>query len=116
MLLVAYAAGNPVLTGAADDIALLAANLYVFCFGASWGPVTWVLLGEMFENRIRALALSIAAAAHWLANFLVTATFPVLKVAGLGIAYGLYTAAAAASHVFVIAFIPETKGKEIEEM
>ncbi|MGK3960071.1 sugar porter family MFS transporter [Sorangium sp. So ce118] len=110
------ASGSPVLRGAASVVALLSANLYVFCFGASWGPVTWVLLGEMFENRIRALALSIAAAAQWLANFLVSATFPALKMAGLGIAYGLYTAAAAASLVFVIAFIPETKGKELEEM
>ncbi|WP_437619692.1 sugar porter family MFS transporter [Sorangium sp. So ce1151] len=110
------ASGSPVLEGAASLVALLSANLYVFCFGASWGPVTWVLLGEMFENRIRALALSIAAAAQWLANFLVSATFPALKMAGLGIAYGLYTAAAAASLVFVIAFIPETKGKELEEM
>ncbi|XXS93580.1 MFS transporter [Sorangium sp. So ce362] len=117
------AAGNPVLRGAAavlrgaaGAVALVAANLYVFCFGASWGPVTWVLLGEMFENRIRALALSVAAAAQWLANFLVTATFPALKKAGLGVAYGLYTAAAAASLVFVVAFIPETKGKELEEM
>ncbi|WP_438004551.1 sugar porter family MFS transporter [Sorangium sp. So ce321] len=110
------ASGSPVLEGAASLVALLSANLYVFFFGASWGPVTWVLLGEMFENRIRALALSIAAAAQWLANFLVSATFPALKMAGLGIAYGLYTAAAAASLVFVIAFIPETKGKELEEM
>ncbi|WP_437957151.1 sugar porter family MFS transporter [Sorangium sp. So ce119] len=110
------AAGNPVLRGAAGPVALLAANLYVFCFGASWGPVTWVLLGEMFDNRIRALALSIAAAAQWLANFLVSATFPALKVAGLGVAYGLYAAAAAASLAFVVAFVPETKGKELEEM
>ncbi|WP_437680000.1 sugar porter family MFS transporter [Sorangium sp. So ce131] len=110
------AAGNPVLRGAAGTAALLAANLYVFCFGASWGPVTWVLLGEMFNNRIRALALSIAAAAQWLANFLVSATFPALKQAGLGVAYGLYTAAAAASLAFVVAFIPETKGKELEDM
>ncbi|MGK4008293.1 sugar porter family MFS transporter [Sorangium sp. So ce1036] len=110
------AAGNPVLRGAEGPVALLAANLYVFCFGASWGPVTWVLLGEMFNNRIRALALSIAAAAQWLANFLVSATFPALKQAGLGTAYGLYTIAAVASLAFVVAFIPETKGKELEEM
>jgi sugar porter (SP) family MFS transporter len=110
------AAGNPVLTGAAGSIALLAANLYVFCFGASWGPVTWVLLGEMFNNRIRALALSVAAAAQWLANFAVSATFPLLKQAGLGLAYGLYTAFAVVSFVFVAAFIRETKGKELEEM
>lgn len=110
------AAGNPVLRGAEGPVALLAANLYVFCFGASWGPVTWVLLGEMFNNRIRALALAIAAAAQWLANFLVSATFPVLKQAGLGTAYGLYTIAAVLSLVFVVVFIPETKGKELEEM
>lgn len=109
-------AGNPVLRGAAGAGALLAANLYVFFFGASWGPVTWVLLGEMFNNRIRALALAIAAAAQWLANFAVSATFPLLKRAGLGLAYGLYTASAIASLVFVLAFIPETKGKELEEM
>jgi MFS transporter, SP family, sugar:H+ symporter len=109
-------AGNPVLQGAAGTAALIAANLYVFCFGASWGPVTWVLLGEMFNNRIRALALSLAAAAQWLANFVVTATFPLLKDGGLGLAYGLYTAAAAASFVFVLSFLRETKGKELEEM
>jgi MFS transporter, SP family, sugar:H+ symporter len=109
-------AGNPVLEGAAGPAALIAANLYVFFFGASWGPVTWVLLGEMFNNRIRALALAIAAAAQWLANFTVSATFPVLQRAGLGLAYGLYTASALASLVFVLLVVPETKGKELEEM
>ncbi|WP_340643494.1 MFS transporter [Phormidium pseudopriestleyi] len=46
-----FGLGNPTLTDSAGTIALLAANLYVFCFGFSWGPVTWVLLGEMFNNR-----------------------------------------------------------------
>lgn len=110
------AQGNPVLVGSAGPVALVAANLYVVCFGMSWGPVVWVLLGEMFNNRIRAHALALAAALQWVANFAVTATFPALRTAGLGLAYGLYTAAAVASFVFVLLFIRETKGKELEEM
>jgi sugar porter (SP) family MFS transporter len=110
------AAGKPVLEGTAGTIALVAANLYVFCFGLSWGPVVWVLLGEMFNNRIRGHALALAGSAQWVANFLVSATFPTLRTAGLGLAYGLYTAAAVVSLVFVLVFIRETKGKELEDM
>ncbi|MBW4419580.1 MAG: sugar porter family MFS transporter [Myxacorys californica WJT36-NPBG1] len=111
------AAGNPTLAGSSGIIALLAANLYVFCFGFSWGPVVWVLLGEMFNNKIRAAALSIAAAAQWIANFIVSTTFPpLLQYFGLGTAYGLYTIAAAISIFFVAFFIKETKGMELEEM
>jgi len=92
------ATGNPSLTGSAGIIALLAANLYVVFFGFSWGPIVWVLLGEMFNNKIRAAALSVAAAIQWIANFLVSTTFPpLLKTFGLGSAYGLYTIAAAIS-------------------
>jgi sugar porter (SP) family MFS transporter len=110
------AAGNPTLTGNAGIVALLAANLYVFCFGFSWGPVVWVMLGEMFNNRIRGAALSVAAAAQWIANFVVSTTFPPLKDIGLGFAYGLYTTAAAISLFFVLFLIKETKGKELEHM
>ncbi|MBW4425169.1 MAG: sugar porter family MFS transporter [Nostoc desertorum CM1-VF14] len=111
------AAGNPNLTGSAGTIALIAANLYVFCFGFSWGPVVWVLLGEMFNNKIRAAALSIAAAMQWVANFLVSTTFPpILQYFGLGSAYGLYTIAAATSFFFILFFIKETKGIELEDM
>ncbi|OUL36392.1 sugar porter family MFS transporter [Nostoc sp. 106C] len=111
------AAGNPTLTGSAGTIALIAANLYVFCFGFSWGPVVWVLLGEMFNNRIRAAALSVAAAMQWIANFVVSTTFPpILQYFGLGAAYGLYTTAAAISLFFVWFFIRETKGMELEDM
>ncbi len=100
------AAGNPALTGSAGIVALLAANLYVFCFGFSWGPVVWVLLGEMFNNQIRAAALSIAAAMQWIANFAISTTFPpILQYFGLGTAYGLYTIAAAISLFFVWFFI-----------
>ncbi|HEY1434586.1 MAG TPA: sugar porter family MFS transporter [Thermoanaerobaculia bacterium] len=108
--------GSPVLTGSHGIAALVAANLYVFAFGFSWGPIVWVLLGEMFNNRIRGAALALAAAAQWVANWLVTLTFPGLSKLGLGYAYGLYTLAAAVSFVLVLRFVRETKGRELEDM
>lgn len=110
------AAGNPTLQGAAGTTALIAANAYVFCFGFSWGPIVWVLLGEMFNNKIRGAALSVAAAAQWIANFAVSTTFPPLKDLGLGVAYGLYTIAAAISLFFVLLLVKETRGRELEDM
>ena len=111
------AAGVPTLSHNAGIVALLAANIYVFCFGFSWGPVVWVLLGEMFNNKIRAAALSLAAAMQWIANFAVSMTFPpILQRFGLGAAYGLYATAAAISLFFVLFFIKETKGIELEDM
>jgi len=97
--------------------ALFAANIYVFFFGMSWGPVVWVLLGEMFNNRIRGAALAVAASAQWLANFLVTMTFPMLlSDAGLAGAYSLYASAALISIFFVLRFVKETRGRRLEEM
>ena len=111
------ARGSPILAGASGTAALIAANLYVFAFGFSWGPIVWVLLGEMFNNRIRGAALALAAAAQWVANWLVTLTFPGLTHAmGLGFAYGLYTAAAGLSLVLVAVFVRETRGRELEDM
>ncbi|HEX6613030.1 MAG TPA: sugar porter family MFS transporter [Rhodanobacteraceae bacterium] len=97
-------------------VALVAANAYVIFFGVSWGPVVWVLLGEMFPNRIRALALALAAAVQWLANFAITATFPLLAEAGLAFAYGLYAAFAFMSLLLVVYCVRETRGMELEEM
>lgn len=109
--------GNPTLTGSSGIIALLAANLYVVFFGCSWGPIVWVLLGEIFNNKIRAAALSLAASVQWMANFIVSTSFPpLLQYFGLGSAYGLYTIASAISIFFVAFLIRETKGKELEEM
>jgi sugar porter (SP) family MFS transporter len=111
------AGGAPSLAQPWGTIALIAANLYVVFFGASWGPVVWVLLGEMFPNRIRAAALAVAAAAQWIANFVVTTTFPVLSQdLALWFAYGVYTTFAALSFVFVLRRVHETKGMELEEM
>jgi len=97
-------------------VALVAANAYVVFFGLSWGPMVWVLLGEMFPNRIRAIALAVAAAAQWLANFAITSTFPSLAEMGLAFAYGLYAAFALISLVFVLKAVRETKGIELEDM
>lgn len=107
---------QPSLGPVAGPIALVAANLYVVAFGMSWGPVVWVLLGEMFNNRIRATALAVAAAAQWLANWVISTTFPVLAGVGLTLAYGLYTVFAALAFVFVLTSIKETKGRTLESM
>jgi SP family sugar:H+ symporter-like MFS transporter len=104
------------LPGATGMVALVAANAYVVFFGVSWGPVVWVLLGEMFPNRIRATALAVAAAAQWLANFAITSTFPALAELGLTFAYGLYAAFALTSLLFVWFGVRETKGMELEDM
>ncbi|MCW3066177.1 MAG: sugar transporter [Solirubrobacterales bacterium] len=108
--------GQPVLHGLGGPIALIAANLFVFSFGMSWGPTVWVLLGEMFPNRIRGRALGVAAGAQWISNWTVSTTFPALKNAGLGLAYSIYAAFAVLSLLFVLRFVTETKGIELEEL
>jgi SP family sugar:H+ symporter-like MFS transporter len=107
------------LPGAAAVIALIAANLYITFFAATWGPVMWVMLGEMFNNRIRTIAIAICGLAQWFANFVVTWTFPVLTGKdgiGVGPTYAIYSFFAIFSIFFVAKFIKETKGKELEEM
>ena len=107
--------GTPSLPGASGYIALIAANLFVVAFGMSWGPVVWVLLGEMFPNRIRAAALGLAAAGQWAANWLITVTFPGLRE-HLGLAYGFYAICAVLSGMFVWRWVMETKGVALEDM
>ncbi|WP_337059436.1 sugar porter family MFS transporter [Kineococcus sp. G2] len=105
------------LPGAWGPVAVVAANLFVIGFGATWGPIVWVLLGEMFPNRIRAAALAVAAAAQWLANFTISTTFPPMtEHLGLTFAYGVYATFALLSFFFVLKAVPETKGRELEEM
>lgn len=108
--------GDPALADPYGPMALVAAHVFVFFFAISWGPVVWVLLGEMFPNRFRAPALAVAAAAQWLANFLITATFPPLSEISLSMTYLGYTAFAAVSVWFVLKWIPETKGRTLEDM
>ncbi len=108
--------GSPTLTDGPDVVALISFNLYVAFFAATWGPVVWVLLGEMFPNRIRAAALAVAASAQWAANFIVSTTFPGLAGISLGLAYGIFTAFAILSIPFVAKYIKETKGVPLEDM
>ncbi|WP_327092650.1 sugar porter family MFS transporter [Nonomuraea sp. NBC_01738] len=97
-------------------IALVAANVFVLFFALSWGVVVWVLLGEMFPNRIRAAALSVAAAAQWLANWAITVSFPRLSEWNLSLTYLGYAFFAVLSFVFVARWVKETKGRTLEEM
>jgi SP family sugar:H+ symporter-like MFS transporter len=108
--------GAPSLPQPWGVIALVAANVFVISFGATWGPLVWVLLGEMFPNRIRAKALGVAAAAQWIANFAITLSFPPLADLSLVFTYGLYAAFALISLLFVFFLVPETKGVTLEDM
>ena len=97
--------------------ALLQANIYVFFFNLSWGPVMWVMLGEMFPNQIRGSSLAIAGLSQWGANFLITMTFPLLLISvGLAVTYSFYTLFSLLSILFIVWFIKETKGKKLEQM
>lgn len=98
-------------------LALIAANLYVIFFNFSWGPVMWVMLGEMFPNQLRGSGLAVSGLAQWSSNFLVTLTFPILLAGmGLAFAYSLYTLGAVISIFFVWRYVYETKGRELEQM
>ncbi|MFB9165760.1 sugar porter family MFS transporter [Arthrobacter psychrochitiniphilus] len=97
-------------------IALVGANLFVIFFAATWGPVMWVVLGEVFPNKIRGLALGIATAFNWIFNFIVTLLFPIMSAAvGLGFVYAGFAFFAVLSFWFVKALLPEVSGLELED-
>ncbi|WP_148252015.1 sugar porter family MFS transporter [Aidingimonas lacisalsi] len=109
--------GAPQLSSGMGVTALLAANAYVLFFNVSWGPVMWVMLGEMFPNQMRGSGLAISGLFQWLANFGITMTFPIMLTSiGLAGAYGIYAVFAVLSIGFVIKCVKETNGKELEEM
>jgi SP family sugar:H+ symporter-like MFS transporter len=124
LLTVAYAFSTAVtihgavsLPGANGLIALVAANLYTVFFNASWGPVMWVMLGEMFPNQIRGSGLAVSGFAQWIANAAVSVSFPTLALTpGLAPTYLGYAAFAAISFVFVQRMVHETRGRELEDM
>lgn len=102
--------------------ALLLMLLYIAAFAVSWGPVTWVLLSEIFPNKIKG-AMAIAVAVQWLANLVVSWTFPMMNNNSYltetfhnGFAYWVYGVMAVLSGIFIWKFVPETKGKTLEEM
>ena len=87
------------------------------CFGISLAPITWILIAEIFPNQIRGTAVSIAVSALWIASFLVTFTFPLLnRTIGLTGAFWVFAGVCFAGFLFVLKFVPETKGKSLEEI
>ncbi len=109
--------GNLVLSDGAGVTALIAANAYVVAFNFSWGPVMWVMLGEMFPNQIRGSGLAVSGFAQWTANFAIIMSFPsLLANIGLPITYGFYAVAAVTSVWFVAKMVRETAGRELEAM
>ncbi len=110
-------AGRLELTGTEGVVALLAANAYIAFFATTWGPVMWVMLGEMFPNKFRGAALAVCGISQWGSNFIITMTFPMLLASiGLGLSYGIYAFFGIVAFFFVKKVINETKGRTLEDM
>jgi SP family xylose:H+ symportor-like MFS transporter len=90
--------------------------IYTASFMMSWGPICWVLIAEIFPNRIRGRAVAIAVAAQWIANYLVSSTYPPMMEFSGGMTYGIYAVMSVLSAIFVWKMIPETRGKTLEDM
>ena len=104
-------------------IAIAAVIVYIMGFSFSWGPVVWIMLSEIYPNSIRGKAMSIAVAAQWIMNFIVTLTFPVMDGSTYlnehfnhGFAYWVYGVCSFLAALFVIRFLPETKGRTLESI
>lgn len=103
--------------GSSGTLALIAANGYIAFFAFTWGPIMWVMLGEMFSNQFRGAALAVAGLTQWGSNFLITISFPILLTSvGLGISYGIYAAFGIVAFIVVRRFVKETKGRTLEEI
>jgi len=109
--------GNLILPGNNGLYALISANGYIAFFAFTWGPIMWVMLGEMFSNKFRGAALAVAGLVQWGSNFLITITFPVLLATiGLGVSYGIYASFGVVAYFIVRRFVTETKGRTLEEI
>jgi MFS transporter, SP family, xylose:H+ symportor len=104
-------------------VAIAAVIVYIMGFSFSWGPVVWIMLSEIYPNSIRGKAMSIAVAAQWIMNFIVTLTFPVMDGNSYlnahfnhGFAYWVYGVCSFLAALFVIRFLPETKGRTLESI
>ena len=117
------ALGTDFWLGGQGIIALVCMLVYTAGFAVSWGPVTWVLLSEIFPNQIRGKAMAVAVAAQWIANYLVSWTFPILDKNPYlvehfkhGFAYWIYGVMSILAALFMWAWVPETKGHSLEQM
>ena len=90
--------------------------VYTASFMMSWGPICWVLISEIFPNRIRGQAVAIAVAAQWAANYFISSTYPPMMEFSGGMTYGFYGLMSVLSAIFVWKMVPETKGKSLEDM
>ncbi len=90
--------------------------IYTASFMMSWGPICWVLISEIFPNKIRSQAVAIAVAAQWAANFFISSTYPPMMEFSSGGTYLFYGVMSILSAIFVWKMVPETKGKTLEEM
>ena len=90
--------------------------IYTASFMMSWGPICWVLIAEIFPNQIRGKAVAVAVAAQWIANYLISSTYPPMMEFSGGMTYGIYAVMSVLSAVFVWKMVPETKGKTLEDM
>ena len=109
--------------GGQSMLALIAMLVYTAGFAVSWGPVTWVLLSEIFPNQIRGKAMALAVAVQWIANYLVSWTFPILDKNPYlvehfkhGFAYWIYGVMGILAALFMWRMVPETKGRSLEQM
>jgi SP family xylose:H+ symportor-like MFS transporter len=123
MAVAMLALGTGFATQASGLVSLLCMLLYIAGFAVSWGPVVWVLLSEIFPNQIRGKAMAVAVTAQWIANLLVSWTFPVLdnnpflvKQFNHGFAYWIYGVMSILAALFMWKFVPETKGRTLEEL
>lgn len=90
--------------------------VYTASFMMSWGPITWVLISEIFPNKIRGQAVAVAVMAQWAANYLISSTYPVMMEYSGAFTYGFYGIMSILSFLFVWKMVPETKGKTLEEI
>lgn len=90
--------------------------IYTASFMMSWGPITWVLISEIFPNKIRGRAVAIAVAFQWAANYFISSTYPAMMEFSGAMTYGFYGVMSVLSAIFVWKMIPETKGKTLEEL
>ncbi len=109
--------------GGEGMLALVSMLVYTAGFAVSWGPVTWVLLSEIFPNQIRGKAMALAVSMQWIANYLVSWTFPILDKNPYlvehfkhGFAYWIYGGMSLLAALFMWKFVPETKGRTLEQM